>query len=271
MVVSVIPPFPTFTDRQGAPIDAGYIYCGTENLSPRSNLISIFSDVALTVALPNPVRTSGGFAVDASGNPTNIYASAQFSLAVADRNNVDRLTSPSYGFRVLAGAVTFDAVVINTSILPDAAGGAFNGTIALPWSSTVARDAQLRTASIYRTTQPAAAADLNKLDQLMVDVLGCRQTSSGAVAAMTNFKNTASITRNSAGVYTIVPIVALPTDFIVCAHAAAFSAGVTPLEVVCTTRSTTAPVISVRLNNVATDFAWDLVIKGNPAVADPIS
>lgn len=270
MVVSVIPPFPTFVDRNGAPIDAGYIYCGTENLTPRSNLISIFSDVALTVALPNPVRTSGGYAVDASGNPTNIYASTQFSLAVADRNNVDRITSPSYGFRVLADAVDFGAVVVSTSILPDAAGGAFDGTVALPWLNKVTQGLQAKTGTVYNQAQPAVAADLAALNQRKSVVMAGRQTSVGAVGAFSNIYNvdTALSNRVSIGRYDLKPTIALPATFSVQLTNTVDSA---TIDLVVFSRSTTSIIVKTYLAGALTDIAFDFVVHGNPAVADPIS
>lgn len=273
MTVSIIPPYPSFVDLDGIPIDGGFIYCGTENLNPlvEANRISIFSDAALTVPLANPVSTSGGFALDTTGSPCNIYAATNFSISVCDRNNVVKVSALSYGFRILSDAITFDTVVIGTSILPDAAGGAFNGTVALPWSSTVARAIQARTLNIYSQTQPAVTADFGRLTQLSMDVLVCSQTSVGAVAALVNNLNTASITRTAAGTYTVVPTVALPATYNLQLTSRVFSAGTTPLEIVCTTRGTASLVIESRINNVNIDLAWDLLIKANPAVADPIS
>jgi hypothetical protein len=165
MVVSVQAPFPIFCDANGVPIDGGYVYCGTENLNPitPANRIAVFSDAALTIALDNPVRTSGGYPIDASGNPCNIYADSQFSVSIADRNNIVRVSSPSYGFRVLSGAITFDTLVINTGVQPDAASGAFDGTTALPWSSSVSRAIQARTLNVYSQTQPTVAVLVRRL------------------------------------------------------------------------------------------------------------
>ena len=270
MTASITTPFPLFTDDDGQPLDAGYIYIGTANLEPAANPVSIFWDAALTIPATQPVRTLGGYASN-NGAPGTIYTSTDFSITVKDRNGVTLYTAPSYTFRVNSAAITFGAVIVDTSIVPDAAGGAFNGAIALPWLNTVTQGLQAKTATIYNQAQPAVAADLAALSQLSVDLLVCRQTNSGAAATLANIKNTASIVWNSTGVYTVTPIIALPAQYVVAVHPAAFSALTTPLEIVCTTRGTTSLVISARQNNVAADFVWDLVIKGNPAVADPIS
>lgn len=269
MTASITTPFPIFTDRNGQPLDGGYVYVGTANLDPVTNPVSIFWDAGLTVPAAQPVRTSGGYAVN-NGAPSVIYTSGDFSITVCDKNNTPLYSAPSYTFRVNSDAITFGAVIISTSIVPDAAGGAFNGTIALPWSSTVSRAMQARTLNLYSQTQPVVAADLGRLTQLSMDVLVCRQTSSAGAAVLVNFLNTASITRTGAGLYTVVPTVALPANYVVVPNAAVFSAGTTPVEIICSTRGTASLVIEVRINNVNADLAWDLVIKANPAVADPI-
>lgn len=274
MTASVIAPFPLFADRAGVALATGFIYIGSENLNPMTaaNRIAVFSDRALTVPLAQPVNIVGGYAVTAAGAPCNVYAATAFAMTVTDRNNVPQLTSPSYGFAVLSAAITFGAVVVSVSLLPDAAGGAFIGSVALPFSLGVFQDVKAKTATVYDTTQPAAAADLAKISQLSVDLLVCSQTNTADTAAVAvNFKNTSTITRDSTGVWTVTPIIALPATYVVELHARAFSAGTTPLELVCTTRGTASLVISSRINNVAAAMAWDLVIKGNPAVADPIS
>ena len=274
MVVSVQAPFPIFCDATGAPIDAGYVYCGTENLNPLTpaNRISVFSDAALTIALDNPVRTSGGYPVDASGNPVNIYAAGQFSISIADRNNVVRVTSPSYGFRVLSSAITFDTVVVGTSIVPDAAGGASDGSASLPWSKQTTRDLQAKTATIYNTAQPTVAADLAALNQRRMPVMIGRQSVSGGAPSSVNIYNVASIVRTAAvpaGSYDITPTIALPASISV--HVTGTLSSGTAQSYLVVARSTTLIRVETYFAGVLTDLAFDFVVFGNPAVADPIS
>lgn len=274
MTASASQPFPQMFDLAGLAVPNGYVYFGTANLDPQAaaTQVAIFWDAALTVPAAWPVRTTaGGFYAGPTGAPGVIYTSGDFSMAVHNHNNVRLYSAPSYTTAINSANITFGAVIVGTSILPDAAGGAFNGTVALPWSNTVTQGLQAKTATVYNQAQPTVAADLASLDQLMLDLLGCRQTSTGAVAALVNLKNTASIVRSSAGVYVVTPTIALPASYLVSTSPHALTGGVTTKEIVCTFRGTLTVEISTRINNVPTDMGFDLIIKGNPAVADPIA
>jgi len=63
--LSVNPPFPIFFDIDGQPLDAGYIYLGVANQATEANPIQAYWDAALTVAATQPIRTRGGFPVNA--------------------------------------------------------------------------------------------------------------------------------------------------------------------------------------------------------------
>jgi len=270
MTVSFAVPFPQIPDAAGAPLDGGFIYMGVANLDAVANPVAVFFDAALTVSATQPLRTSGGFVVNGSGTPQNVYTAGDFSVAVKDRNNVSIYSAPSYGFRVFSAAVTFGALIVNTSIVPDAAGGAFNGSAALPWATTVTRTLQAKTISVFSQTQPAVTSDLVKQTQLCVDVLCCRQTSVGAVATLVNLLNTASITRTALGRYSVVPTVNIPTACVVLPSLSIPGAGTTPAIFVLS-RAGNLVTLHTLVNGVDTDMPFDLLIKGNPAVADPIS
>ncbi len=272
MTASAQAPFPQMFDLAGLAVPNGYVYFGTANLDPQTNPVAVFWDRALTIAAPNPVRTTaGGYYATLTGAPGVIYTADDFSMAVHDHNNTRLYSAPSCTTAINSAAITFGAVIVSTSILPVTKGTGVIGSLAKAFGEFVGYVAKFKALSVFDTTQPAVAADLAKVSQLSVDLLVCRQTSTTSTAALVNVKNAATIVRDSAGVYTVTPLVALPASYVVEPHPAAFTAGTTPIEVVCTTRGTASLVISVRVNNVATDFAWDLVIKGNPAVADPIS
>lgn len=61
---SVLPPFPTFFDTDGAPLDGGYIYVGNAGLEARSSPKASFFDPAATIptgtAKGQGIRTVGG-------------------------------------------------------------------------------------------------------------------------------------------------------------------------------------------------------------------
>jgi hypothetical protein len=207
MTVSIFPPFPSFTDDNGAPLQSGFVYIGVANQNPITNPVAIFFDAALTVSAPNPLRTSGGFIVDGNGTPQNVYTAGDFSITVSDRFGAVLYTSPSYGFRIYSEAITFNEVIIGSLIVPDAPGGAANGTINAAWSSTVARAAQIRALSIYQDTQPTTAAHLARLSQLTMPLASCIYRV--APSLINNF-NVASVTVNGTGDYNVNLSVACP-------------------------------------------------------------
>jgi hypothetical protein len=273
MTTSLAEPFPRFDDLSGAPINGGFIYVGAANLNPITNPISIFFDAALTIGATQPLRTSGGFIVDGSGSPANIYVAGttDFSLAVQDRFNVPLYSIASYPVRMLASSLTFDTITLSTSAVPDAAGGAFIGTIALPWSSMVSRDAQVKNLSIYNETHPAVAADLVKLNQRCVNLLVAKQTNAAVFPAATtvNIYNCGTIRHVALGVYE-VPFTISPA-----------TANVVPLVQVQDSTSFYANAsidaglafVDVTIFNAAgaaADATFGIVVVGYPDIADPI-
>ncbi len=94
MTLSINPPFPTFQDVDGKPLENGYIWVGAENLDPQSNPIAVYWDAALTQAAAQPIRTNGGYPVNA-GTPATIYAVAAYSIRVMDKKGRIVYSSPS--------------------------------------------------------------------------------------------------------------------------------------------------------------------------------
>lgn len=90
-VNSVLPPFPIFTDADGKPLEAGYIYIGDPGLEARSKPKASFFDSAMTVptgtASGAAVRTMGGYAVY-NGSPAMLYVDQDCSITVTDKNGV---------------------------------------------------------------------------------------------------------------------------------------------------------------------------------------
>jgi parallel beta-helix repeat protein len=100
-LTQLAPPYPIFTDKNGDPLDAGYLYFGTANLNPETNPIQVYYDSALTQPAAQPLRTSNGY-VMRNGSPALIYANAQFSVTVRDKNNALVIYSP-VGYGILPG------------------------------------------------------------------------------------------------------------------------------------------------------------------------
>lgn len=100
-LTQLVPPYPIFTDRDGSPLDAGYLYFGEPNLNPETNPIQVYYDPGLTQPLAQPIRTSNGY-VMRNGSPALIYADGQFSVTVRNKKNELVIYSPA-GFGVTPG------------------------------------------------------------------------------------------------------------------------------------------------------------------------
>ena len=100
-LTQLAPPYPIFTDKNGDPLDAGYLYFGTVNLNPETNPIQVYYDSALTQPAAQPLRTSNGY-VMRNGSPALIYAGSQFSVTVRNKNNELVIYSP-VGYGIIPG------------------------------------------------------------------------------------------------------------------------------------------------------------------------
>lgn len=56
----IVPPLPVFTDREGKPLEGGFIFVG-EAPDARDNPIAVYWDEALTIPAAQPIRTLGGY------------------------------------------------------------------------------------------------------------------------------------------------------------------------------------------------------------------
>jgi hypothetical protein len=82
--LSVQVPFPVFQDRDGQPLENGYVWIGTANLYPITNAVPVFFDAALTIPAAQPLRTINGY-ISNSGTPAQVYVSgANYSILVQD-------------------------------------------------------------------------------------------------------------------------------------------------------------------------------------------
>lgn len=82
--LSIQVPFPVFNDRDGQPLDNGYVWIGQPNLSPQTNPVNVYFDEALTILAPQPLRTINGY-ISNSGTPAQVYIDGvNFSILVQD-------------------------------------------------------------------------------------------------------------------------------------------------------------------------------------------
>ena len=83
--LSIQPPFPLISDIDGQPLEDGYIWIGVANLPPIGNPIAVYWDAALTQPAALPVRTRGGYPVNA-GTPARLYVGSDYSILVQNKN-----------------------------------------------------------------------------------------------------------------------------------------------------------------------------------------
>jgi hypothetical protein len=107
--IQLAPPYPVFTDKNGDPLDNGYLYFGVVNLNPETNPIQVYYDSAFTQPVAQPIRTSNGY-VMRNGAPALIYAGSQFSVTVRDKNSDLVIYSP-VGYGVDPGSIAGVVVV----------------------------------------------------------------------------------------------------------------------------------------------------------------
>jgi len=99
-------PFAFFTDVDGNPLEDGYVYIGTVNLNPETNLISVYWDAALTIPASQPIRTLGGY-LSNSGSPGNIFVDSEYSITVRNKNGTFIYNNPDGS---LVAAATLDGM-----------------------------------------------------------------------------------------------------------------------------------------------------------------
>jgi hypothetical protein len=92
--LSVSPSFPVFTDRDGSPLENGYIWIGTAALAPITNPISVYWDAALTQLAAQPIRTLNGYPSN-NGTPARLYVGSDYSMLVQDAKGTLVYSSPN--------------------------------------------------------------------------------------------------------------------------------------------------------------------------------
>lgn len=79
--LSIQPPYPAFAGTDGLPLENGYIWIGTANLSPQVNQIAVYWDAALTIPAVQPIRTLNGYPAY-QGTPARLYVNSDYSIQV---------------------------------------------------------------------------------------------------------------------------------------------------------------------------------------------
>jgi hypothetical protein len=111
--IQVLSPFPIFTDRDGQPLENGYVYIGQPNLDPQTNPVSVYFDEALSVLAAQPIRTINGYASQA-GTPARLFIDAtNYSTRVLDKNGTLVANSQAQpmpaAFTTVSATISMDA------------------------------------------------------------------------------------------------------------------------------------------------------------------
>ncbi len=105
--LSIEPTYPTFTDSDGSPLDDGYVWIGAAgSATPIANPQTAYWDAALTQVVTQPVRTRGGYPLNA-GAIGRLYVAGDYSILVRNRNGYDLYSAPNATERIGSELVTF--------------------------------------------------------------------------------------------------------------------------------------------------------------------
>jgi len=111
--LSIQPTYPIFTDIDGQPLEAGYVWIGTANLDPQTNPINVYWDAALTISAPQPIRTLAGYPAN-NGTPARLYVNSDYSIRVMNKNGSTVYSAPTaterYSGAIISGDVSAEAV-----------------------------------------------------------------------------------------------------------------------------------------------------------------
>jgi hypothetical protein len=131
--LSIQPTYPIFTDIDGQPLEAGYVWIGTANLDPQTNPINVYWDAALTILAPQPIRTLAGYPSN-NGTPARLYVNSDYSIRVMNKNGSTVYSAP-------AATERYSEVVFNSNasqVIYDPAGtGAVATTVQTKLRETV--------------------------------------------------------------------------------------------------------------------------------------
>jgi hypothetical protein len=104
--LSIQPTYPIFTDIDGQPLEAGYVWIGTANLDPQTNPITVYWDAALTILAPQPIRTLAGYPSN-NGTPARLYVNSDYSIRVMNKNGSTLYSAPEANEIISSDFVTF--------------------------------------------------------------------------------------------------------------------------------------------------------------------
>ena len=113
-------PYEEFNDLAGLPMDDAYIYIGADSLDPVANPITVYSDVSLSTAITQPIRTIGGVPVVNSA-AVDIYADVDYSIKITNSagatiRNITSVVEPADPEWVNSKTATYSSTTIFTLV-----------------------------------------------------------------------------------------------------------------------------------------------------------
>ncbi|MES2320174.1 MAG: right-handed parallel beta-helix repeat-containing protein [Pseudomonadota bacterium] len=112
-MLPIEPVYKVFTDRDGNPLENGYVYFGLPNLNPVTSPIAVYWDAAGTQPALQPLRTVGGYIIR-SGTPANVFVSGSYSELVLDNKGAQVFygrTSEDWAFGSILASVLGSSLI----------------------------------------------------------------------------------------------------------------------------------------------------------------
>lgn len=151
--ISVLTPFPVFTDIDGQPLEDGYVWIGVSGLEPQANPQTAYWDSALTQVVTQPVRTRGGYALNGTAIG-QLFIGGMYSIKVQNKNAstiaLDLTATSGFG---LMNTISFGTTGLTPST-PTGGDVVVAGTLAVANGGTGVTTST-GTGSVVRATSPA--------------------------------------------------------------------------------------------------------------------
>jgi parallel beta-helix repeat protein len=118
-MIAIEAPFPQFFDKDGSPLDHGYLYFGVANQNPETDQIPVYWDAAGTQPAAQPIRTLNGYPAR-SGTPAAVFVDGYYSLTVKSRRgalviySANSAKTAGFGGATTADLSSFGAVYGST-------------------------------------------------------------------------------------------------------------------------------------------------------------
>ena len=162
--LSIQPPYITFQETDGQPLEDGYIWIGQANLDPQTNPINVYWDAALTLPAAQPIRTLAGYPAN-SGTPARLYVNSDYSIRVMNKNGSTVYSAPAaterFGDLITASTIAFTGFKGQVGTVADLADDDGSDWIGFEQSGTgvVARSAQDKMRDIFSVKDFGAVGD----------------------------------------------------------------------------------------------------------------